>query len=229
MIGKIVYKSSFESLASLPIPEALSILHTANKFMFDSLRTRILSSLDLASLDPWQQYAVAVDHGLDDWLLTSFIGICSLIEAPSMKNVQEFARRNEWDDYIKISAIREDYRARLFLYAFTANQIHPYSTTTGSELSIFSGCETGGATCRNRIKVVLVSLFRDGPGHPYLATVGEHPAKTIHELVLQATRQKAEPSSNRICNTCCGKEGKLMADALGHEQLKAELKKLLQL
>jgi len=229
MIGKIVYKSSFESLASLPIPEALSILYTANKFMFDDLRTRILSSLDLASLDPWQQYAVAVDHVLEDWLLTSYVGICSLIESPAMKNIQEFARRNEWDDYIKASAIREDYRSRLFVYAFTTNQVHPYSTTSGTELSIFSGCENSAGACRNRIKAVLVSLFSNGPGHPYLTTVGERPPRTVHELVLQATRQKAEPSSNRICNTCCGKEGRLVADALGHEQLKAELKKLLQL
>lgn len=197
--------------------------------MFDALRTRILSSLDLASLDPWQQYAVAVDHGLDDWLLTSFVGICSLIEAPSMKNVQEFARRNEWDDYIKISAIREDYRSRLFVYAFTSSQVHPYSTTSNSELAIFTGCETRSTGCRDRIKAVLVSLFSNGPGHPYLTAVGGSSPRTIHELVLQATRLKAEPSSNRLCNTCCGKEDRLVADALGHEQLKAELKKLLQL
>lgn len=221
--------SPFELLSSLPIPEVLSILHVATKFMFDSVRIKVLSTLDSAALNPWQQYAIAVDHSVEEWLLPSYVKICDLIEAPSTTEVHEFSRRKELDDYIRLSAVREDYRARLILYALASSQIHPYtSATSDSEPSIFAGCEQS-KSCRTRIKSVLNVLFNNGQHYPFPATPGGNPPKTILELVLKATRQKAEPSSYRFCNACCEKGGKLIANALGHKQLKAELKRSLQI
>ncbi|KAF8597691.1 hypothetical protein BDV93DRAFT_595964 [Ceratobasidium sp. AG-I] len=228
-IGKVVYKSSFELLSSLSVSDALAILHIATKFLFDSLRPKVLSTLDSATLDPWQQYTIAVDHGIEEWLLPSYINICGLIEPPSPKGAQEFNRRKDLDDYVRISAIREDYRTRLILYAFAPSQIHPYtSSTTDSNPSIFVGCERSG-TCRPLIKAVLTALFNNGPDYHKITVFKGDPPKTIHDLVLQATRLNAEPTTYRMCNTCCGKDGRLIADALGQRQLEAELKKLLHM
>lgn len=221
--------SSFELLSSLPVTDALSILHVATKFMFDSLRPKVLSSLDSASLDPWQQYAIAVNHGVDEWLLPSYVKICSLIEPPSPKEVQEFNRRKDLDDYIRINAVREDYRTRLIVYALVPDQIHPYtSSTSESEPSIFAGCESFGS-CRPHIKAVLTALFKNSPDYQSVTVLKGDPPKTINELVFQATRLDAEPSSNRMCRVCCGREDILIANALGQRQLEIELKKLLQM
>lgn len=88
------------------LPEWISILQLATRWLFDDIRTLAINELAKFDIEPVQKVVIATQCDIPDWLHTSYMALC---DRQNPLTVEE-ARRLGVDVVAKLAAAREVYR-----------------------------------------------------------------------------------------------------------------------
>jgi hypothetical protein len=198
------------------------LLQVASKFQFETIQTKVVHRLDQAIISPAKRYAFAIDCLVDEWILKSYLDICTTAEPASAELFAEFAKRTETSKLSSLLLIREDYRGKLLIYAH-GSQWHPYPSQSDSNPT--SVCQT----CLPRIKQLLLRILTTG-GVADLDDSDPSQLPSLEQRLLKGIQPKSNGQTPvPICANCLPNQKAIVTQVLGINNLTIEIKKVMHL
>ncbi|CAE7193466.1 unnamed protein product [Rhizoctonia solani] len=222
-ICAVLYDMPLTPVSELKVEQAVSLLRVASKFQFESIQAKVVQRLDQAILSPAKRYAFAIDCLVDEWILQSYLDICTSADPASAELFAEFSQRTETSKLSSILLVREDYRSKLLVYVHGTQQ-HPYpSSQTGNNPS--SVCQN----CLPGIKQLLLRILTTG-GVSDLDGADSVQLPSLGHRLLKGIQPKSNgQTSISICANCRLKEKAIVAQLLGINDLTNDIRKVMHL
>ncbi|CAE6514570.1 unnamed protein product [Rhizoctonia solani] len=217
----VLYDMPLTPASELKIDQAVDLLRVAAKFQFEAIQSRVIERLDQASISPAKRYAFAIDCLVDEWISRSYLDICTAIGSASSELCAEFSQRGETSKLSAVLLVREDYRSKLLIYVH-GTQWHPYTSNQNTPTSV---CQT----CLPGIKQLLLRILTTG-GAADLDGTDPVELPLLEQRLLKGIQPKSNGQTPiSICSACRPKEKAIVAQVLGIDDLKNEVRKVMHL
>ncbi|CCO28751.1 hypothetical protein BN14_02749 [Rhizoctonia solani AG-1 IB] len=221
-ICSVLYNMPLTPASELSVDKAVSLLQVTSKFQFEAIQTKVVHRLDQAILSPAKRYAFGIDCLVDEWILKSYLDICTTAEPASAELFAEFAKRTETSKLSSLLLIREDYRGKLLIYVH-GTQWHPYPSQSNSNPTLV--CQT----CLPGIKQLLLRILTTG-GVADLDGSDPSQLPSLEQRLLKGIQPKSNGQTPiSICANCRPKEKAIVTQVLGINDLTNEIKKIMHL
>ncbi|CAE6441998.1 unnamed protein product [Rhizoctonia solani] len=221
-ICAVLYNMPLAPASELTVDQAISLLQVTSKFQFEAIQAKVVHRLDQAIISPAKRYGFAIDCLVDEWILRSYIDICTTAEPASAELFTEFAKRTETSKLSSLVLVREDYRGKLLIYVH-GTQWHPYPSQSNSNPT--SVCQT----CLPGIKQLLLRILTTG-GVADLDGSDPSQLPSLQHRLLKGIQPKSNGQTPiSICATCRPKEKAIVTQVLGINDLTNEIKKVMHL
>ncbi|CAE6539426.1 unnamed protein product [Rhizoctonia solani] len=222
-ICAVLYDMPLTPASELKVDQAISLLRVTSKFQFESIQAKVVQRLDKAIISPAKRYAFAIDCLVDEWILQSYLDICTSADPASAELFAEFSQRTETSKLSSILLVREDYRSKLLIYVH-GTQWHPYpSSQTGNSPSL---------VCRNclpNIKELLLRILTTG-GVSDLDDADPTQLPSLEHRLLKGIQPKSNGQTPvSICADCRPNEKAIVTQLLGINDLTSDIRKVMHL
>ncbi|KAG8701164.1 hypothetical protein FRC11_012405, partial [Ceratobasidium sp. 423] len=216
-ICKVLYEMQLTPASELKVDQAVSLLQVASKFQFETIQAKAVQRLDQAILSPAKRYAFAIDCLVDEWILKSYLNICTTADSASPELFAEFSQRAQTSKLSTLLLIREDYRGKLLTYVHGTNW-HPYPSSLNNPTSM---C----ADCLSEMKPLLLRILATG-GVSDLDGADPAQLPSLEHRLFKGIQPKSNgQTSISICADCRKKEKAIVTQLLGLDDLTSEIKK----
>jgi hypothetical protein len=186
----------------------------------------VVERLDQAIISPAKRYSFAIDCLVDEWILRSYIEICSTVEGPSSELFAEFSRRNETNKLASLLLIREDYRTKLIIYTHGTRNL-PYPSPSNNQTNPTANCTNQNSTCLATIKQLLLRILTTG-GVSDLNGADPNQLPLLEHRLLKGIQPRPQNSLS-LCSNCRSNDKTIVPLMLGISDLTSEIKKVMHL
>ncbi|CAE6469738.1 unnamed protein product [Rhizoctonia solani] len=221
-ICAVLYDMPLTPASELKIDQAVSLLRVASKFQFETIQAKVVQRLDQAIMSPAKRYAFAIDCLVDEWILRSYLDVCTSADSASAELFAEFSQRTETSKLSSLLLVREDYRSKLLIYVH-GTQYHPYpSQSNNNPTSVCQSCLPG-------IKQLLLRILTTG-GVSDLDGADPTQLPSLEHRLLKGIQPKSNGQTPiSICANCRPKEKAIVTQLLGINDLTNEIRKVMHL
>ncbi|KAJ1303943.1 hypothetical protein OPQ81_008354 [Rhizoctonia solani] len=200
VICAVLYDMPLTPASDLTVDQSVSLLRVASKFQFESIQSKLVKRLDQAILAPAKRYSFAIDCLVDEWILRSYLDVCTYADPASAELFAEFSQRGETSKLSSLLVVREDYRGKLLIY-----------------------------NCLPGIKQLLLRILTTG-GVSDLDGADPSQLPSLEHRLLKGIQPKSNGQTPiTICTNCRPKEKAVVAQVLGINDLTNEIRKVMHL
>ncbi|CAE6488469.1 unnamed protein product [Rhizoctonia solani] len=111
----VLYDMPLTPASELKFDQAISLLRVASKFQFESIQAKVVQRLDQAIMSPAKRYGFAIDCLVDEWIIRSYLDMCTSADPASAELFAEFSHRGETSklsSLLLLAPISFDYQSK---------------------------------------------------------------------------------------------------------------------